>query len=124
VQDATEAYRDEMDTLGEFFSDHCVVGAGLRAFSSEIYKEYLDWAQDSGIRRPMSQTMFGLRLAERGFQKKKSTGGKIAWVGIGIKSMVEPNNYADEYAYSEYSSGEYHQQDIEKMDDDNWEGSF
>jgi len=121
VQDATQEYRDEMDVLGEFFSDHCIVGTGLRAFSSELYKEYLDWAQDSGIRRPMSQTMFGLRLAERGFEKKKSTGGKIAWEGIGIKSTITPENV---YTLDEYSDNYYHTEKEEEVDDNGWEGSI
>lgn len=122
VQDATAEYRDEMDVLGEFFRDCCVLGDSLQAVSSELYREYMDWAQDSGIRRPMSQTMFSLRLAERGFERKRVTGGKVAWLGIGLRSSTElPENV---YTADEYSDSYFHAEKLPEEDDNRWNGSI
>lgn len=123
VKDATDEYRGEMDVLGGFFEDRCVIGDGLRAVSSELYKEYLDWAQDSGIRKPMSQTMFSLRLAERGLAKKRITGGKVAWLGVGIRSD-EDELRESVYARDEYSDKYYQHQLEDGVDENGWEGSL
>lgn len=123
VKDATDEYRGEMDVLGGFFEDRCVIGDGLRAVSSELYKEYLGWAQDSGIRKPMSQTMFSLRLAERGLAKKRITGGKVAWLGVGIRSD-EDELRESVYARDEYSDKYYRHQLEDGVDENGWEGSL
>lgn len=122
VQDATEEYREEMDVLGEFLVRRCLVGDGLRAFSSDLYRAYLDWAQDTGIRKPMSQTMFGSRLSERGFTRKKSTGGNYAWLGIGVKSAyVDDGSEADD---NEYSCNKWKRKDEEYAEIYGWTGDY
>lgn len=84
VQEATLGYREEMDLLGDFIASRCVVAPGASALSSELYKVYTEWAEESGEKRPLSQTAFGISLTERGFVSGRGTGGKMVRAGIGL----------------------------------------
>lgn len=83
VSAATDAYRSEMDVLGAFFEDRCVLGDGMRAAAGELYKAYTDWCEKNGERSVLSQRAFGLRLTERGLQQAKSH-GRRDWLGVGL----------------------------------------
>jgi putative DNA primase/helicase len=89
VRLATASYRDEMDTLGQFIADKCVVNEEAWAKASELYTLYGYWAQAVGERDQLSQQAFGRRLAARGFTTKRLTGGVRAWQGIGIAHEAE-----------------------------------
>jgi len=84
VQAATEGYKSEMDTLGNFLADCCVVDARGRVAASELYEEYNQWCQDAGVRYPLTKTTFGVRLKERGFRAKKS-GNERLWQGLELR---------------------------------------
>jgi putative DNA primase/helicase len=84
VFEATEEYRDEMNELGEFMKDCCLIKEDAMALSADLYKSYTEWAESNGERNPLSQNVFGTRLRERGFQSKRTTGGKRCWKGIGL----------------------------------------
>ena len=81
VTEAVAEYRDEMDTLGEFIADCCLIDAKAKAAASQLYGAYKDWCDNSG-HNPVSTTRFGLTLGERGFFKEKS--GVVRWRGIGL----------------------------------------
>lgn len=83
VLDATQAYREEMDVLAAWISECCVVQKIAEAKAADLYKSYSDWCEAQG-ERPESQRSFGLRLVERGFDRNRTTGGVIRWLGIGI----------------------------------------
>ena len=85
VDDATQDYRTEMDVLGDFIAEQCIVDLGASVTSKELYSTYTAWAEESGEKRPLSQRAFGMSLTERGFERKKGTGGKRTWLGIGVK---------------------------------------
>jgi P4 family phage/plasmid primase-like protien len=110
VRRATVAYRNEMDVLAAFIEDRCVVGEGLSAPATPLYKQYQMWCDDAGEER-VSQTRFGMRLKERGFENKKITRGphkdRMGWFGIGLKTdhpdPEDPGSGDDEpSAQSEY----------------------
>ena len=82
VKAATSEYRTEMDSLADFMSEKCTTGAAFSAFAGNLYKAYTAWCNESG-EQPMSQTAFGLALAERGFRKVK-TDGRNKYMGIGL----------------------------------------
>lgn len=84
VSAATATYRSEMDVLGAFFEDRCLIANGVRASAGELYKAYTDWCEKNGERGVMAQRGFGLRLVERGFSAVKGTGGRREWVGVGL----------------------------------------
>jgi putative DNA primase/helicase len=85
VQEATQEYREEMDIVGSFLAECCIVDTGAFALASELYKKYTSWAEESGEKKPFSQKVFGLTLAERGFERGRGQGGKTVWKGIGVK---------------------------------------
>lgn len=85
VKEATDAYREEMDTLGLFIEEACVTGSqNYSTTAKQIYKEYVSWCDDSGL-HALSKPNFGRSLIERGFERYRSN-GKYLWRGIGILS--------------------------------------
>ena len=90
VLDATKSYQAEMDVLAAWISDCCVVGKVADAKASDLYASYTGWCEAQG-ERSESQRSFGLRLVERGFDQKKSTGGSRRWLGIGLLATDRPN---------------------------------
>jgi len=98
VVDATKGYRQEMDVLGAFFDDRCIVRPDMKVTAKGLYAAYTSWCEANGERQ-LSQIAIGKRLAERGFEADR--GGKDRtriWVGIGLK--VEPATESDEEAFS------------------------
>lgn len=65
IEDATTAYRDEQDIIGEWLSDHCNTGPGLSAKKDEVYRAYHKWSLENG-HHPLAQKRLTRRLGERG----------------------------------------------------------
>jgi putative DNA primase/helicase len=80
---ATADYRAEMDVLGEFISDCCVLIEGVSAKAGDLYKCYGQWCEAMG-ERTLSQRKFGLALSERGLEKYRNNGHW--WRGIGLNA--------------------------------------
>lgn len=91
VQAATEAYRDAMDVLGGFISERCVARPGAEVTSADLYSAYTAWAEANG-ERPVTRRKMGLRLSERGFERRRTTGGRHAWRGIGLRAERDPDD--------------------------------
>jgi phage/plasmid-associated DNA primase len=85
VQDATQAYRDEMDTLARFLSERCIEKTNAQAGATPLYNAYKQWCEESGERWE-TRTSFGLRLTERGYTKKRDAKGAILYCGLGLRS--------------------------------------
>lgn len=84
---ATGDYRAEMDVLGEFISDCCVVDARERTKSAMLYDAYVEWSQRAG-ENAATRRGFGQALTERGFERFANNG---TWYrGIGL--VTEPRN--------------------------------
>lgn len=81
VHEATADFRSEMDVLGEFIKEMCEVGKDKTISARKLYEQYSIWCSDFG-ERPMSQRQLGLRLKERGFHNRRSTGGARHWDGL------------------------------------------
>ena len=88
VAEATSRYRDEMDAVAEFISECCVLSPNAEAWASSLYPRYKQWCEGNGD-RPMTHKMFGGRLTERGLKRKRSTGGRHRWLGIGLRAEVD-----------------------------------
>ncbi|MEE8302540.1 MAG: phage/plasmid primase, P4 family [Candidatus Tectomicrobia bacterium] len=82
VTQATETYKAEMDVVGRFIEDCCIVAAQCQTKATPLYKAYTTWCEDIG-ERAESQTEFGKSLENRGFTKHIS--GGVWRVGIGIR---------------------------------------
>lgn len=87
---ATEEYRSDMDVLGGFFAERCVVGEGVTASAEDLYEAYLDWHGHGVGEKPQTKKWFGLRLKEKGFESDRYTAGtskgRTYWCGIGLKT--------------------------------------
>ena len=80
---ATEAYRSEMDVLGEFLQECCVTDGTAETLARDIYQAYGNWCERNG-EKARSQKWLGSRLSKRGFQRKSASGGFSKWIGIGL----------------------------------------
>jgi putative DNA primase/helicase len=80
VKKATDAYRTDMDVIGQFLNDRCVQLECATVRAAELYTAYCEWARDNG-ERELSQKALALVLQERGFEKTRSKHSR-AWKGL------------------------------------------
>lgn len=81
VRAATADYRADMDRLGQWLDERCILTPTAKVQASFAYKDYRGWAEERG-EHALTLTTFGSRLTERGIQKRK---GKTVWyVGLGL----------------------------------------
>lgn len=82
VSNATAAYRDESDVLGQFLAECTIQGDGLKAGGGALYQAYEKWTLGNGL-GTLSNPKFARQLEKRGFSK--GTGReRRTWQGIGI----------------------------------------
>lgn len=79
---ATEDYRSEQDLIATFIEERCLVNPDFSVKASVLYKTFKKWAEDVG-EYPMSQTLFGRKLSDRGFKKEHTKAGDFR-LGIGL----------------------------------------
>ena len=88
VDAARDEWRAEVDQLGRFVEEHCVVDKNLQVSASELYSGYKRWAEESGERDVLSGTAFGKKMPQRGFQKKETNRGN-SYLGLALRQTVE-----------------------------------
>lgn len=88
VDDATAAYREEMDDFKRFIDEACVLAQNTQSRAKSLYLAYSEWADDNGF-KPVSATKFGTKLSERAqelaISRTKDYKGWV-WVGIGLRA--------------------------------------
>ena len=82
VKAATNDYRNEMDEIGIFLTDCCILSPNARTNPTNLYDAYKKWCEDTG-ETVLSQRAFGTRLTERGLKPKQS-GGQRYRSGVGL----------------------------------------
>ncbi len=97
---ATAAYREEMDTLGAFLAECCVLDPNAQVTVGGLYEIYVGWC---GSSYRLSRQSFGRQLKSRGFtQGRRHKGGNRYWIGLGLLaeaktlSLSERRGDADE----------------------------
>lgn len=80
VVEATAGYKMESDLVGQFIAECCVSGEYARAKATPLYQAFSKWAEGTN---GMSQTAFGRRLIEKGFQKRHTETG-AEYLGLGL----------------------------------------
>jgi putative DNA primase/helicase len=83
---ATRDYREEMDMIGAWLTERCVVTAHARVQASAAYHDYTKWTDARGA-RPMSLMSFSRKLTDRGFEKRKSS--SVFFFGLGLLAEAE-----------------------------------
>lgn len=81
VRSATDGYREEMDVLGGFIADRCVIDPSSRESAKALYEAYRSWCAENG-EDPRSQKWFGGKLRERGFDDAKTSTGVRCRMGV------------------------------------------
>jgi putative DNA primase/helicase len=80
---ATKEYRDEMNIIGDFIDDMCVLNEIATGTAKELYESYEKWCDAEG-EKTISKKLFGMKLSERGFDNYRASRGVRTWIGIGI----------------------------------------
>lgn len=80
VTDATSAYKREQDILERFLAECCFLHESARIQSAALLSAYTDFTGD----RFLTANAFAEKMRRRGFESKRSTGGRIYWHGIGL----------------------------------------
>jgi putative DNA primase/helicase len=81
VQMATQQYRSEVDTVGMFVDEYCVVAPDARVGHRKLYKEYTKWCKDLRL-YPSGSRDFGAQMETR-FKKKRMMAG-MTYFGVGL----------------------------------------
>lgn len=84
VVSATREYRAESDVIGRFIEERCVRGDYAEAKARELYRAFCKWAEATG-EKPLTETTFGRRMIERGFEREHTRDGK-KYMGLGLLS--------------------------------------
>ena len=90
VRQATGQYRSEMDVIGAFLSECCVLDEDRTVSAGDLYRAYGEWCKDTG-ETPDKQRKFGARLTERG-RFERYRGGKSGghrWRGLTLLTHWE-----------------------------------
>jgi len=85
VEEARNKWRSAMDRIRTFRQECCVEGPELSVRARALYTAYKKWAEEAG-ERPMTETMFGLRMVEIGFGKGRDENSAI-YTGIALKDL-------------------------------------
>ena len=81
VRRATTAYRDEMDTLGDFLAQRCVIDPQATVGSTKLYDAFKTWLEEQGEPKKSQKWLTG-QLEERGFGRRRQHGGTVALCGL------------------------------------------
>ncbi len=82
VKVATKDYRNEMDEIGIFLTERCIINPNEKANPTDLYNAYKKWCEDTG-EKVLNQRAWGIRLTERGLIPKQSDGKRFRQ-GVGL----------------------------------------
>ena len=89
VRAAIQKYKNDMDEIQQFIDECCIIDKKCFSKADQLYRAYQTWCISAG-ESEMKGTMFGKKLTEKGFLKKRMTIG-IFYEGIGIQSDMDPD---------------------------------
>ncbi|MGO4268256.1 phage/plasmid primase, P4 family [Paenibacillus sp. TAF58] len=109
VMNATNEYRDEMDTMSHFVRDFCIVNPLAKASSADLYDAYKEWCEDNG-EYTLTKNKFITKLRER----MESHGNPITdyrtntgryWKGIALADKTDLPNISDTVTQGDTQKG-------------------
>jgi len=83
VLNATNEYRGEMDVIGNFINERCIIKEGIKISIRELYKAYSDWC-DENNENAVSERFFTLRLKEMGYEQGRTSEARF-WSGLALQ---------------------------------------
>ena len=85
VTDASMDFREQMDAVGSFLGDSCVLDSGASVQVGSLHDAYIEWANRNAV-EPISKKLFGILVRQKGYKQKKS-GKTRSWKGLKFISM-------------------------------------
>ena len=86
VKSATESYRNEMDSLGEFLKDCCIENPSFEVRTKDLYEAHFNWCERNG-EKPMTKRVFGSKLKQRSFTSVRMKPNQArGWKGIALQT--------------------------------------
>jgi putative DNA primase/helicase len=87
VRASTASYKEEMDSMGNFLADECVIGDDrFWVATADLYRVYQAWCLSNGVRFPLTQIGLSRQCQDRGFRAvQKTTAADRARGLAGIK---------------------------------------
>jgi putative DNA primase/helicase len=96
IQQATDAYKEEMDVVGQFIAEMCDSDPKESMSHSYLYSAYVRWAEKQG-ERPMSSKTFSAAIGDKKndkgaplYAKFRGGGNVMHWSGLTLKKGGEP----------------------------------
>ena len=77
---------EPLPSLDRFISDCCIVASGESSTARDMYISYLRWSDDNG-EHALLQRNFGIQLTQLGFSRRRRSGGRHWWQGIGLRGQ-------------------------------------
>lgn len=88
VVQATQAYREDMDPLSEFFEECCILDPAARASAATLQQRYQAWAREGGERFTLNRQDFATSLRVHGCTQARGGKGVRVWKGIGLRDVA------------------------------------
>jgi putative DNA primase/helicase len=90
VRRATDAYREEQDTLTPFLADYCIVESGAFVASKVLRDSYRQWSE-ANDEKPLSSNALARRLRDRGFKPVTSPdhAKTRGWEGLRLRDASD-----------------------------------
>jgi P4 family phage/plasmid primase-like protien len=76
VTDATNEYKSDMDLIGSWIEERCLVDPVAEETTAALHVDYVEWARHAGASHAMSSIALGRELVDRGFARKKVNRGR------------------------------------------------
>ena len=83
VRQATDSYRRESDSLGQFIDECCTIGKNLEVPAEEFRQSYRNFAEEAGL-RPLSLRRIKSELLRRGFEQPPRRSSGFVYQGLEI----------------------------------------
>lgn len=87
VLEATEDYRADMDVLGEFLAERCILGV-YSAGNTSLYEAFKAWQEANG-EKARSHRWLTRALQDRGYRQSPNRANGRRWEGIGLLEEVQ-----------------------------------
>ena len=72
--------------MERFISVCCTVGTSESTTARDLHISYLRWCDDNGEHAQL-QRNFGMQLTQLGYHRRRRSGGRHWWQGIGLKDQ-------------------------------------
>ena len=91
VQESAEEFESQgppeaTRNLERFIAEYCRVAPGESATARDLYISYLRWCDDNG-EHALLQRNLGVQLTQLGYRRRRRSGGRHWWQGIGLKGQ-------------------------------------